>query len=401
MVNIQEEHKSSFSLLKIHYCDIFYFEKSDLMEKKEILLKINKYKRSDSNLEKALELCNNPDYQDDVSIQHQKMEILCMLKRYKEAIVIGERPEFVDEMSIQLKLVEAYMGLKDYDKAMAICERSDYANHPGFIQKAKRIKKDLFRINGSQVQTTSNDFNDYIETIDNLIAMAKQEKNPGRVRQLLRKAQGYCSVEEFKDNINAIIYRIKILKLLGEYQMALEIASNIDYVNNIDIFIQIISILTHLKKYDEALSLIEKSTFKDNQAIQNQRRSILLKKDKGVSKPSSNNDNGLKTVSFSDLLDYIESKKLSIDVIYSLNISRILKDILIIASFEVRDDKKSIYEYLNEMGINYQDSDECLKIVKDLEKHFSNDKVTYDRMLYQKLLIILQNIKNDNSRKNG
>lgn len=372
--------------------------------KKEILLKINKYKRSENNLERALELCNNPDYIDDVSIQHQKMEILCMLKRYSEAIAIGERPDFTNEMSIQLKLVEAYAGNKNYEKANAICMRPEYAEHPGFIQKAERIKKDLFRINGIEAKVTSNKFEDYIKEIDRLIEAAKEERNPGRARQFLRKAQGYCTDERFKDNIEANLYLIKILKLLGEYELALETAIKMDYLNNMDAFIQIPSILAQLKRYDEALSLIDKSPFNNNPNIINLKQSIMMKKEGKVapSKPKTPKTSNKKTkaLSFNDLLDYIEGEIISLEVIKSLPISQLLKDIFIIAYYEVRENKDAIYKSLGDMASCYENNDECLSIIEDLENHFKKADSTYNRELYQKCLLISQNIKIDNSRKN-
>ncbi|MBR4231468.1 MAG: hypothetical protein IKR74_04890 [Bacilli bacterium] len=372
--------------------------------KKKILLKINKYKRSENNLERALELCNNPDYRDDVSIQHQKMEILCMLKRYSEAIAIGERLDFTNEMSIQLKLVEAYAGNKNYEKANAICMRPEYAEHPGFIQKAERIKKDLFRINGIEAKVTSNEFEDYIKEIDRLIEAAKEERNPGRARQFLRKAQGYCTDERFKDNIEANLYLIKILKLLGEYELALETAIKMDYLNNMDAFIQIPSILAQLKRYDEALSLIDKSPFNNNPNIINLKQSIMMKKEGKVtpSKPKTPKTSNKKTkaLSFNDLLDYIEGEIISLEVIKSLPISQLLKDIFIIAYYEVRENKDAIYKSLGDMASCYENNDECLSIIEDLENHFKKADSTYNRELYQKCLLISQNIKIDNSRKN-
>ena len=372
--------------------------------KKKILLKINKYKRSENNLERALELCNNPDYRDDVSIQHQKMEILCMLKRYSEAIAIGERLDFTNEMSIQLKLVEAYAGNKNYEKANAICMRPEYAEHPGFIQKAERIKKDLFRINGIEAKVTSNEFEDYIKEIDRLIEAAKEERNPGRARQFLRKAQGYCTDERFKDNIEANLYLIKILKLLCEYELALETAIKMDYLNNMDAFIQIPSILAQLKRYDEALSLIDKSPFNNNPNIINLKQSIMMKKEGKVtpSKPKTPKTSNKKTkaLSFNDLLDYIEGEIISLEVIKSLPISQLLKDIFIIAYYEVRENKDAIYKSLGDMASCYENNDECLSIIEDLENHFKKADSTYNRELYQKCLLISQNIKIDNSRKN-
>ena len=373
--------------------------------KKEILLKINKYKRSDNTLERALELCNNPDYRDDVSIQHQKIEILCMLKRYSEAIAIGERPEFAEDMPIQLKLVEAYIGIKDYDKASAICMRPKYVEHPGFIQKSKLIKKKLLRINGTKVNNiTSDNFEDYIKEVERLIDAAKEEKNPGRARQFLRKAQGYCTEEAFKDNIEANLYLIKILKLLGEYELALEVASKMDYLNNMDAFIQIISILAHFKRYDEALLLIDKSPFKNNINIINLKQSIMMKKEGKVApsnpKTPKTSNKKTKTLSFNDLLDYIEGEIISLDVIKSLPISQLLKDIFIIAYYEVRENKESIFQSLGDMVACYENNDECLSIIEDLENHFKKADSTYNRELYQKCLLISQNIKIDNSRKN-
>ena len=373
--------------------------------KKELLLTINRYKRSENNLERALEFCNNPDYKDDVSIQHQKIEILCMLKRYSEAIAIGERPEFAEDMPIQLKLVEAYMGIKDYDKASAICMRPKYVEHPGFIQKSKLIKKKLLRINGTKVNNiTSDNFEDYIKEVERLIEAAKEEKNPGRARQFLRKAQGYCTDEKFKDNIEANLYLIKILKLLGEYELALETAIKMDYLNNMDAFIQIVSILAHFKRYDEALSLIEKSPFKDNNNIKNLKQSILLKKEGKVvsskSKDPVSKPKKTKALSFNDLLDYIEGKIISLDVIKTLPISQLLKDIFIIAYYEVRENKESIFQYVGNMASCYENKDECLSVIEDLENHFKKADSTYNRELYQKCLLISQNIKIDNSRKN-
>ena len=372
--------------------------------KKELLLTINRYKRSENNLEKALELCNNPEYNDDVSIQHQKIEILCMLKRYGEAIAIGERPEFAEDMPIQLKLVEAYVGIKDYEKASTICMRPKYAEHPGFIQKSKLIKKKLLRINGTKVNITSDNFEDYIKEVNRLIDDAKNEKNPGRARQFLRKAQGYCTDDAFKDNIEANLYLIKILKLLGEYELALETASKMDYLNNMDVFIQIVSILTHFKRYDEALSLIEKSPFKDNQNINNLKQSILLKKEGKVVSSNKNNhptkSKKTKALSFNDILDYIENKMISLEVIKSLPISQLLKDIFVIAYYEVSDDKETIFQYLGNMSLFYENNDDCLSIIGDLENHLKKEDSVYNRNLYQKCLLISQNIRIDNSRKN-
>jgi tetratricopeptide (TPR) repeat protein len=207
----------------------------------------------------------------------------------------------------------------------------------------------------------------------------------------------------FKDNLDAILYRIKTLKLLGEYQIALEIANDKMSLNNIDIFIQIISILIHFKRYDEALSLIDKSPFKDNPNIKNQKQSILLKKEGKVTPKSRSALNppnkDAKKVSLNDLLDFIESKRLSIESICSLPISQLLKDIFIVAYYEVRDDQEQAYQYIGHMASSYENNDDCLKVVEELEKHFDSKKIPYSRLLYQKLLIISQSININNSRK--
>ncbi len=369
--------------------------------KKEILLKVNRYKRS-NNLALALDLCSNPIYDNDVSIQHQKMELLCMQKRYQEAVQIGERPDFIDEMSIQLKLIEAYMGIKEYEKAKDICLRPEFVNHQGFAQKYERIKKDLFRINGTKVKVTSNNFQDYIKEVERLIKEANNSKNPQKKRQLLWKAQGYCTNKAFKNDAEAALYLIKILIMLNDYDQAWQIINDERYIDNIDFFLQKVIFLTNLKKYDEAILLIDNSIFKDDPQVINRRQSIILSKEKDKSKNTAKNAKeklqGTKEVSLNDILNYIENKRKPLEIIESLPISSLLKDVFTLAYYEVHNENANFQQYLIDMGIRYQGNDECLKVIEELEQHFDNKKANYSRELYQKILIISQNIMVSNSR---
>ena len=366
--------------------------------KREILLKVNRYKRS-NNIELALDLCNNPIYDSDVSIQHQKMELLCMQKKYREAIQIGERPEFSDDISIQLKLVEAYMGIKDYDKASAICLRPEFVSHQGFIQKSERIRKDLFRINGTEVKVTSSNFQDYVKEVERLIKESNNAKNPQKKRQLLWKAQGYCTNKAFENDVDAALYLVKILIMLNDYEQAWKIINDKRFKENREFFIQKVSMLVNLKKYDEALSLIDNSQFRFDSQIINKRQSILVNKDnKNTPKKSKEQSLGTKKVSLSDILNYIENKRMSLEIIESLPVSPLLKDIFTLAYYEVHKENTNFQQYLISMGNRYQNNDECLSVIEELERYFKNKETGYRRELYQKLLIISQNISISNSR---
>ena len=309
----------------------------------------------------------------------KKMELLCIDKRYKEAIAIGERTEFSSDISIQLKLVEAYMGIKDYDKARAICLRPEFVNLPGFIQKNERIKIE------------------YIKKIEGLIKESNNSKNPQW------KAQGYCTNKAFENDVDAALYHVKILIMLKNYESAWEIINDERFKDNKDFFLQEISMLINIKKYNEALSLIDNSIFRDDPQVINRKQSILLRKmnsSKNIKlQVKGQQINNEQKEDFVVLLEKIENKSITINEIQERDISQILKDVLTIAFCEIAQQSKvTIREYLKEIIVKYQDSEECLSVIGDLERHFIKKNFAYDKYFYLSVLQKANNIRSNKSR---
>jgi len=315
-------------------------------ETKEPIYKICKNIRKlflDRNVEEALKLCEKYKYNVNIAVLYSS--ILYKIGCYEDALNVCNNPSFDNNMSIQEQKVKALIEMKNYNEAIKIITDDRFKNSPG-IQSAR--KKIPFNVD---------------DEVDNI----------KKVNELYTKIYlDIASLEEinnsditpFKKTLLKILYyeKYKIPGVLNIIKAAKkEFASNkrkVDALNNLyqrleSKRIQILdyTLYSSYLKCNLVESMLEEERSKEKTVLEKEKIVVVSfkenEKGKKVSKNKSNKKNN-KTVLIPKVArtSSIEEKVLKVKKNTNLDLSQIkIKDVF---SKEVNEIQKFLYVEMNQ-----------------------------------------------------
>lgn len=211
--------------------------------------------------------------------------------------------------------------------------------------------------------------------------MIKEEVKEGILVSLAKNEKVKDIAEKFEVSTSTV-YRMR--------------KNSVKKINEIETSIKIL-LLKKDRKYLEALEISDMEEWQNSEVIQSQKKKILEawqnNSDKKIAESVGSNtlfDNKTRaSKEFVDMgyLDKIKNNAISLDEINVLKVSEPIRDILVVAFYEVNNYHVDIIlNYLRKLRVKYDSSKELLGVIRSLMERVKTKRRYFDINFYGKLL---------------